>query len=83
MRLDLLSSAGSPDAADGDKAFLRSVCDALRGRGLVSAHHDSRAHRVQAGDPESQGASLQILAAHEPGTVFALLIRTQPHKRDR
>ena len=53
-----------PDTADGHKAFLRSVCDALCGRGLISADHNSRTHRVQAGDPEGQGATLQILAAH-------------------
>ncbi len=58
----------SPDVADGYKAFLRSVRDALCGRGLISTDHNSRTHCVQAGDPEGQGATLQILAAHEPGT---------------
>lgn len=64
----LLSSlCVSPDAADGHQAFLRLVCDALRGRGLISADHNGRAHCVQAGDPEGQRATLQILAAYEPG----------------
>lgn len=59
----------SPDAADGDQTFLRAVRHALCGRGLIAAHHHRRAHRVQAGDPESQGATLQVLAAHESGNA--------------
>lgn len=73
----------SPDAADGHKAFLRSVCDALCGRGLISADYNSGAHRVQAGDPEGQGATLQILAAHQPGDSHSLSLSHIHRHTDR
>lgn len=62
-----LSSSISLDTADGHKALLRSVCDAVCGCGLISTDHNSRAHCIQAGHSQGQGATLQILAAHKSG----------------
>lgn len=68
----------SPDAADGYKAFFWSVCDVVCGRGFIFADHHSGTHCVQAGDPKSQGATLQILATHKPGMDQT---HTQTHNR--
>lgn len=62
----------SPDSPDGDQTFLRSVCDAVCGRGLVSADHHGGTHRVQAGHPPREGAALQILAPHQSGDTASL-----------
>lgn len=74
-KLNFLSSCGNllfailADAADGNQTFLRLVCDAVCGRGLISAHHRGRTRGAQAGDSQSPPAALQVLAPHQPGPV--------------
>lgn len=56
-----------PDAADGNQTFLGLVCDAVCGRGLISADHDGRTPGVQGGGSQSQRAAIQVLAPHQSG----------------
>lgn len=71
-----------PDATDGHQTFLRPLCHALCGRGLVSVDHGSRARRPQAPDSPSDRAALQVLAAHQPGGWARACVRVHTHTHE-
>lgn len=56
-----------PDAADGNQTLLGLVCDAVCGRGLISADHHGRTPGVQGGGSQSPRAAVQVLATHQSG----------------